>query len=204
MFGPDIRCMMREKPSVDFESLATEKTVLFISSSPVNYSMHLLVNLFYSQAFKSLFEFAEERREYDYRLPRNVHILADDFATGSKIKGFSDYISVFRSAGISIEMLIQSESQLKSMYSEAEATTIINNCDTYAFLGCNDLVTAKNISDRMNLPLDKVLALQVGKVYIFRRGGNPVETSRYDILRNPEYQRVTREYETKIRNDRDR
>lgn len=198
LFFPEIR-QMAKLPSVDIERLAYEKSVLFITTSPVNPVLNLWANLFYGQLFKTLFEFAQLNRKNDFRLPRDVCVLADDFATGSKIVDFAEYISVFRAAGISVQLMLQSESQLTTMYSEAEATTIINNCDTYIYMGGSDLQTAKNIAERINLPLDVVLSMPVGKEYVFRRGHHPVVTNRYNILANKEYQKLTRVYEEKIK-----
>ena len=89
--------------------------------------------MFYAQAFKQLFEFAESRSSG--RLPIPVHVLCDDFATGSRILNFPEFISIFREKGISVTLLVQSESQIESMYSPEDATTIINNCDTYLYMG---------------------------------------------------------------------
>ena len=67
---------------------------------------------------------------------------------------FPEYISIFREKGISVTLLIQSESQLQGMYGRENATTIINNCDTYLYMGGMDLVTGRNISER-TFPLMK-------------------------------------------------
>ena len=55
--------------------------------------------------------------------------------------------------------------------------------------------TARNISIRLNLPLDEVLYMPVGKTVIFRRGQKPVVTDRYDIEQDPDYQKVTDNYQ---------
>ncbi|MCR5836270.1 MAG: type IV secretory system conjugative DNA transfer family protein, partial [Lachnospiraceae bacterium] len=137
IFTPELRKMFRMKNKVDFEELASRKTVLFVTSSPVNPSLNCFINLFYGHAFKQLFEFGEEQK--DGKLPIPVTVLADDFATGCPVPLFDEYISVFREKGISVVLLIQSESQLISLYGKDAATTIINNCDTYVYMGSNDL-----------------------------------------------------------------
>ena len=92
------------------------------------------------------------------RLPRHVKLLFDDLACGAKINDFSKHISIFREAGISVMMLLQSESQLRQKYSEEESETILNNCSTYAYLpGGMDLITCKNISQRLDVPLTDIL-----------------------------------------------
>ena len=143
IFSPELRAMIARKKKVDFEKLANRKTILFISTSAVNPALHNFINMFYAQAFKQLFEFAESR--LSGRLPIPVHVVCDDFATGSRILNFPEYISIFREKGVSVTLLVQSESQIESIYSPEDATTIINNCDTYLYMGGMDLTTARHI-----------------------------------------------------------
>lgn len=196
IFSPDLRKMIAMKRKVDFEQLATKKTVLFVSTSAVNPSLHCFINMFYAQAFKTLFEYAESLPSG--RLPIPVHVLCDDFATGSRILNFPEYISIFREKQISVTLLVQSESQLESMYGSDDATTIINNCDTYLYMGGMDLKTGRSISERLNAPLEDVLYMPIGQEYIFRRGQKPIVTSRYDILENELYKKITRQYELSL------
>jgi type IV secretory pathway TraG/TraD family ATPase VirD4 len=196
IFSPELRKMISMKKKVDFEQLATQKTILFVSTSAVNPSLHCFINMFYAQAFKTLFEYAESLPHG--RLPIPVHVLCDDFATGSRILNFPEYISIFREKQISVTLLVQSESQLESMYGSDDATTIINNCDTYLYMGGMDLKTGRSISERLNVPLEDVLYMPIGQEYIFRRGQKPIVTSRYDILENELYKKITRQYELSL------
>lgn len=50
--------------------------------------------------------------------------MCDDFAVSAKIHEFENYISIFREAGISVSILVQSLSQLTSLYGDAKATTM--------------------------------------------------------------------------------
>ncbi|MCR4892060.1 MAG: type IV secretory system conjugative DNA transfer family protein [Lachnospiraceae bacterium] len=193
IFSSDVRKMIAMNKKVDFEELANEKTVLFVSTSAVNPAINCFVNLFYSQVFKSLFEYAESLP--GAILPRPVHILCDDFATGSKILNFPEYISVFREKQISVTLLLQSESQLEHIYGSEDATTIINNCDTYLFMGGMDLKTGRSVSERLNAPLEDVLYMPIGQEVIFRRGQRPIITQRYDIKKNSMFQKITKEFE---------
>ncbi len=192
VFTPELQEQIASKPTVDFRSMATRKTILFVTSSAVNPTMHCLVNMFYAQMFKNLFEYAEDRA--DGRLPIPVQVLCDDFATGSRILNFPEYISVFREKQISVILLVQSESQLESIYGPMDATTIINNCDTYLYLGGMDLKTGHSISQRLNIPLDEVLYMPIGQEFVFRRGQRPNVTTRYDILNDPRYQSIEQEF----------
>jgi hypothetical protein len=147
--------------------------------------------------FKELFEYAESRSDLDYQLPIETHIICDDFATG-QILNFSNYISIFREKKISVTLLIQSESQLASLYGYDDATTIRNNCDTYVYFGSCDLNTAKNISERLNVPLDEILYMPLAKVVIFRRGSKPIIANRYSIKKNRLYQKITKQHEVDV------
>lgn len=193
VFTPELREMMSTGTYVSFEQLATEKTVLFISTSAVNHALNCFVNIFYSQMFKQLFEFAEGRA--DGIVPIPVHVICDDFATGSPILNFAEYISIFREKQISVTLLLQSESQLEAMYGADEAATIKNNCDSYVYLGGNDLRSVKEISERLNTTVDQVLYMPVGQEIIFRRGRRPVISNRYNIRANRLYQKLTQMYE---------
>lgn len=189
LFGPELRKAMAEKPSIDFEKLSNKKTVLFLSTSPVNPSLNSFVNILYSQAFLSLFEYAESFP--NGRLPIPVHVLCDDFATGSRILNFPEYISIIREKDMSVTILIQSETQLESIYGIADATTIINNCDTYVYMGGMDLKTGRSISERTNLPLAEILSMPIGQEYVFRRGLEPIFTTRYEVTKDRRYLNVS-------------
>ena len=197
IFSPELRKMIKMKKKVDFEKIATQKTVLFVSTSAVNPAPHCFINVFYAQAFKALFEYAVSLPSG--KLPIPVRVLCDDFATGSRILNFPEYISIFREKKISVTLLVQSESQLESMYGREDATTIINNCDTYLYMGGMDLKTGRSISERLNAPLEDVLYMPIGQICVFRRGQKPIITSRYDIQKDEQFQQVTRAYEYSIR-----
>lgn len=180
--------MTKKVKRVSFRELGNKKVALFITTSPMNKTHQNYVNILYADMFRELFEKAE--RSLDFRLKVPVHIICDDFACGSRIKGFEEYISIFRSAGISVTLLLQSETQLVSMYGEYEATTIINNCDTYVYMGGMDIATCQHISQRMNKPLHEVMAMPREKVVVFRRGDKPYVARRYQILDDPLYQQL--------------
>ena len=193
IFSPEVRRIMTMERKVDFEKLASSKTILFVTTSPVNTALHCFVNMFYGHVFKQLFEFAESLP--DGRLPLPVDVLCDDFATGSRILNFAEYISIFREKRISVTILLQSESQLESMYGSEDATTIINNCDTYIYMGGMDLQTAKNMSLRIDAPLSEVLYMPLGQEILIRRGQKPIVTNRYNILENELYKKISRSYQ---------
>ena len=188
VFTPELRKIFRLRRKISFERFARDKRALFITSSPVNPSLNTFINMFYAHIFKELFEIGE-RRESGV-LPRQVHMLADDFATGCPVPLFDQYISIFREKGISVTLLVQSESQLSSLYGDDKATTIINNCDTYVYMGSNDLETAKNIATRAGILTEDCLNMKLGNQIIFRRGSKPIFSKRYNIFENKLYKSI--------------
>lgn len=185
LFPPELKKMISTRRKVDFRLLNKRKYVLFVSSSAVNPALSCFINIFYAQMFKQLFEMAEKQADGALSIP--VHVLCDDFATGSTILNFPEYISIFREKRISVTMLLQSESQLASLYGDNNSTTIINNCDTYVYMGGMDIKTGHSISERLNAPLEDVLYMPIGKEVIFRRGQKPIITERYDVEKNRLY-----------------
>lgn len=171
------------KRPLDIQDLGRKKSALFVVTSPVEKSAKLFTNILYATAFRLLFELAEEST--GYRLPVPVHIICDDFACGSTIPDFADYISVIRSAGISASLLIQSETQLVQLYGEADATTIMNNCDRMVYLGGTDLDTCQHIAKRADVPFLQVLNMPLEKAYVFERGKGAVFTNRYGTTNDP-------------------
>lgn len=192
LFSTELTDMMKKPEKLDLRTMAREKTVLFVVSSPVNQGLNAFVSLFYAMAIKELFEFAETCP--GGKLPIATHILCDDFATGAPIPQFDQYISIIREKELSVTLLCQSETQLESLYGRAGAITVINNCDSYVYTGGMDLETARRIGQRLNLPPDEILAMELGKFTVFRRGCKPVVARRYPILEDPLYQQLIREH----------
>ena len=188
LFSENVIDIIKKRKRVSFEELGNRKVALFITTSPMNKTLQNFVNILYADMFRVLFDEAEKNEGSRLKVP--VHIVCDDFACGSRISGFEDYISIFRAAGISVTMLLQSETQLISMYGEAAAKTIINNCDTYVYMGGMDLTTCNNISQRMNKPLNKVMTMPLEQVVVFRRGSEPYVSRRYQILEDAIYREV--------------
>lgn len=196
IFTPELRQIFEMAEMVDFDELATRRTILFVTSSPVNSELNNFISIFYGNMFKELFEFAEEQPNGE--LPVHVDVAADDFATGCPVHMFDNYISIFREKGLSATLLIQSESQLGSLYGSDKATTIINNCDTIVYLGSMDLNTAKDISLRANCLLEEILYMPLAQEILLRRGQRPIFTKRYNIKENEVYRKITKEYEENI------
>lgn len=157
---------------VDFKEIGSRKTAVFVTVSDTDRSMDDLANIFFTQAMQALCDYADNECE-DFRLPIPVRFILDDFATNCRIEEFPRIISTIRSRGISVMLMLQAESQL-SQYYGCDDSTIIANCDTYVYLGGNDIDTAESISRRCNKPLSQILYMPVGSCWVFRRGEQPV------------------------------
>ena len=187
---------MKLKDTIDFAELANEKSVLFVLTSPVDKTSHAFANLMFSQMFKELYRLSLLEGG---SLKQNIHVICDDFAVSAKIHEFENYISIFREAGISVSILVQSLSQLTSLYRDSAATTIINNCDRIVYLGGMDLSTCQNMAQRLDVPLADVLNAPLECAYVIRRGSRPVIGSRYKTYKDIAYERLIDLYkETEI------
>lgn len=195
-FTDSIRQCMKTMPSVDFEKFANEKSILFITTSPVKKSLHCLANIFVAQAIAELHSIADEQPSGELPIP--VHITFDDFATGARVSEMPEKLAICREKGISFSLLIQSEAQLKKMYGEYGCVEIIDCCDSYVYMGGNNYDTARSISLRLNAPLEDVLYMPIGQEIVFRRGQKPIVTERYNIFQDEFYQSITETYEKNL------
>ena len=192
-FTSDMRKCMKTKPTIDFEKVANEKAVIFVTTSPVKKTLHSLANIFVATAIAEFHRIAERRPSGT--LPNPVHITFDDFAVGARISDMPEKMAITREMGLSFSLLLQSESQLKKMYGDFGCVEILDCCDSYVYLGGNNYDTAKAISLKLNVPLEDILAMPVGTEVVFRRGQKGIVTRRYEICKDPMYQKITRDYE---------
>ncbi|WP_455533031.1 type IV secretory system conjugative DNA transfer family protein [Roseburia inulinivorans] len=176
---------IKQSKTINIEEIGQKKTVLFVLSSAMNKAAHRFINLFYAQVFKSLFEYAEKLETG--RMPHSVHVLCDDFCCGCVIKDMDSYISIMRSTGIDVFLLIQSEAQLRALYGDYAAQTILDNCDTYIYMGGNDIATARSVAERINKSVSTVLSLPLEQVIVMRRGHKPVMAHRYRTFEDTVY-----------------
>lgn len=152
----------------DIKSLGKKKTVLFLNVSDTDRAFDDLVNVFYTQTLQLLC--AEADSNADGRLKVPVRVIMDDFATSAKIPDFDKVISVIRSREISVSLILQSMTQLESMYGKEAATTIANNCDHLLYLGSQDQQTAEFIGCRAYKTPEAILCMSRSKAYLLTNG----------------------------------
>ena len=173
----DALALYSKPEKLDFASLGREKTAVFLTISDIDRSLDKLAVLFVMQAIQTLCREADACP--DSCLPVPVRIYLDDFATNATIPDFDNIISVIRSREIYVSIVLQSITQLDTLYGASAAQTIINNCDQMVYLGGQDIATAEYISKKTNKPLHSILCMPLDKAYVFVRGRTPVFGNKY-------------------------
>lgn len=120
-------------------------TVLYLVIPDSKPTYAPVLALFWQQVFQVLYEVADD---HGGGLPRRVRCRIDEFCNCGYIPDFEKKLSTMRSRGLSVEMIIQTLDQLKNRYPQTWSE-LLGNCDTWLFLGTNDLETAKYISEKL-------------------------------------------------------
>ena len=139
----ELRDLM-ETDELELDTLGDEKTALFVILSDTDSTFNFVAALMYSQLFNLLCDKADDF--YGGRLPVHVRLILDEFANIGQIPNFDKLIATIRSREISASIILQSQSQLKTIYKDA-ADTIVGNCDSTLFLGGKEKSTLKEISE---------------------------------------------------------
>ncbi len=141
----ELRDLM-EYDEMELDTIGDKKTALFIIISDTDDTFNFVVAMMYTQLFNLLCDKADD--EYGGRLPVHVRLLLDEMANIGQIPKFEKLIATIRSREISACIILQAQSQLKSIYKD-NADTIIGNCDTTIFLGGKESSTLKEISETL-------------------------------------------------------
>lgn len=123
-------------------------------------SLEFLSSMFFSLLFTRLPNYARQHCEHG-RLPVPVNVMLEEFCNIGKLIDFKKTISVCRSYNIHCQIIIQGIAQLSDRYENKEWEEIIGNCDTQIFLGCNDQMTAKYISDKCGMVTIRTTTAQI-------------------------------------------
>lgn len=148
--------------------LGKEKTVLFLNVSDTDRTFDKMLDIFYTQAMQVLCADADENQDGRLRVP--VHIILDDFACSGTIPDFDKLISVIRSRDISVSLILQSMTQLETLYSHATAMTILNNCDNWLYFGSQDLDTVNYVASRCYKTPESIMCMPRNKAYLITSG----------------------------------
>ena len=197
---------------LDLQSLGEKKVALFALIPDNDSSFNFLVSILYTQLFQQLFYAADHI--HGGCLPMPVHFLMDEFANVSLPDDFDKILSVMRSRGVSVSIILQNLAQLKALF-EKQWEAIVGNCDEFLYLGGNEQSTHKYVSELLGketidtntfgkstgrsgnystnyqisgrelLTPDEVRMLDNQYAILFIRGERPVMDFKYDILKHP-------------------
>jgi type IV secretion system protein VirD4 len=123
---------------LELESIGEKKTALFIIIPDNDSSFNFLVSILYTQLFQQLFYLADHKHGGTLKVP--VHFIMDEFANVSLPDDFDKILSVMRSRGISVSIILQNMAQLKALF-EKQWESIVGNCDEFLYLGGNERAT---------------------------------------------------------------
>ena len=126
------------------QSLGEKKVALFAIIPDNDTSFNFLVSILYTQLFQQLFFVADHK--HGGALPVHVHFLMDEFANVSLPDDFDKILSVMRSRGVSVSIILQNLAQLKALF-EKQWESIVGNCDEFVYLGGNEQSTHKYVSE---------------------------------------------------------
>ena len=119
---------LRELTSYDemeLDMMGDQRTAMFVIISDTDDTFNFIVAIMYTQLFNLLCDRADD--VHGGRLPYHVRLLLDEFANIGQIPKFDKLIATIRSREISASIILQSQSQLKTIYKDA-AETILGNC----------------------------------------------------------------------------
>ena len=200
---------------LELDTLGDRKTALFLIMSDTDTTFNFVIAILQSQLFNLLCDKADD--VYGGRLPVHVRCILDEFANIGQIPNFDKLIATIRSREISASIILQSQSQLKTIYKDA-ADTIVGNCDTTLFLGGKEKSTLKEISELLGketidsfntsenrgtqishglnyqklgkelMSQDEIAVMDGGKCILQLRGVRPFFSDKYDITKHPRYQ----------------
>lgn len=137
---------MTSTNTIEFEDLVKEKSVLYFITPATNDTYNFLMNIFFSQMFDRLYEFADTMGG---KLPTPLFLILDEFANIGRIPRFEQILSTCRSYRINISIILQSIDQLIAIYDEKVTENIMSNCSTHLFLGTNAQKTLETFSKQL-------------------------------------------------------
>lgn len=186
--GENKEYLFSNKELIDLCTIGKHKTAVFVIVSDTDRSMDFMVSIFYAQLFKMLCYVADhDCAENHNRLDVPVRVILDDFANQARIEGFDTYMAALRSRDIWLMPICQATAQLEERYGCA-SNTIIGCCDTVVYTGVNDMKTARELSERADIPLAEIQRLPLETAMVFTRGSAAKFVPHYDIKEHPNYE----------------
>lgn len=140
------------RDTMEMEKWQTERTVVFIAIPETDKSFNFIASVMFTMMFRQLPKVADEILQGNHPTcsPEDllhIRLMLDEFANFGRFPHFTETLSSVRSREISIDIIIQAISQLKTLYKD-QWETIFNNCATLIYLGTNDKDTMNYFSMR--------------------------------------------------------
>ena len=146
MFADMGICYITSGTDIDFENFAKKPTAFFLIIPDQIKVRHTLATMCVSQLYKQLVNIANRMGG---KLPIDTHFILDEFGNMPKLNDFATMVTVSRSRGIRLNLVLQDYKQLETIYGQNDAVTIRNNCNTQIFIGVNDKDTREIFSNLM-------------------------------------------------------
>lgn len=126
-----------------------KKIVLFLVIPDNNSAYNFIISMFYTQMFDILIRLSDD--ELEKPLPVPVEVWMDEFYAGAKPADSDKLLGVIRSRNISMIPILQSVSQIKTLFKDDKWETIMDNVATVVYLGSGPLAesTHKYISEAL-------------------------------------------------------
>lgn len=172
---------------IDLSMLGRERSALFVVVDDLDKTLSPLVTVLVGQAIRSLFDLADSLPGRRLAIP--VRLMLDDFAN-LRINDMDDVLAVARSRELWITIICQSVTQLRSIYGEAKAASIIGNCDMQVLLGTRDYETAQYYSAYADVPASNLLHIPLEKEWLFVRGQRARMAEKLDVSEHPLYKEL--------------
>lgn len=133
---------------IDLELPGKQKCAYFCIVSDQDSTYDFLSSLFFSFLFIRLIRYADAYCEGGMLHPK-VKFILDEFPNCCLIPDFTKKCSTIRSRGCSVAVFFQNVGQMRNRYPDDQWQEILGACDSTAFLGCTDMLTAEYFSDRI-------------------------------------------------------
>ncbi len=145
----------------DLHDLGRKKVALFLLLPDDRSTYDLLPTLMIDQCIQVLYKQASQKPNGRLQIP--VCMILDELANIATINDFERKVSTMRSRGVSVVPIFQSLGQFQRRYDDERWSEILASCDTTLFLGSNDQVTTKYISDELGKTTLMVSSLSESK-----------------------------------------
>lgn len=211
------------KDELGIENIGNEKTAFYIIIPDTDSSFNFIAAMVYTQLFDILCQTADGKPiEYP------VRFIMDEFANIGQIPDFEKVLATVRSRKISVNIILQSLSQIENLYKNSWKS-IVDNCDSTLYLGGQE--TSEWVSKRLGkmtidskvvnrsrgrsgsssenfsilgrelMTADEVSRMPNEDCIIFIRGARPMYSKKYPIEKHKRYKELGDVGEYKFKNN---